>query len=373
MAQQGWARRFSNMPTTSLSKKISIGLIGGGTVAQYGHLPAIAKTPVLSLAAVADPNPATRAQVAARYGAPAFADYRDLLKRPEIRAVSICTPVPTHYAIAAAALKAGVHVFCEKPLADSPQRCRHLVALAKKHQRLLAVNFEFRFDEDARVMQACLASGELGKLQVMRFVYNWSAHGARGPAAARRAAFMQNGGGSMDCGVHYLDLARFLSGSEFKTVSAMGQWVEPQFRYPGHILIQARMKSGVLAHIEASFVYTHRSRARTFFMHHEIIGERGLVSWMARPPDPEWRTVPRRSHISGELQILTAQRTQVKSVQFAKQFDATYAEWAQCLRRGTMQGARLATGEDGARAAACMWRALTLADRERRRPRKNDF
>ncbi|MBI4027531.1 MAG: Gfo/Idh/MocA family oxidoreductase [Verrucomicrobia bacterium] len=353
-----------------MNRRIQIGLIGCGTVAQYGHLPAIAKTPTLKLVAVAELDAATREKVAAQYGVAACADYRDLLARRDIQAVSVCTRVATHYEIGAAALRAGQHVFCEKPMADTPRRCRQLVALARKCKRLFAVNFEYRFDDDVCAMQQCIASGELGRLQVMRFVYNWSAHGARGPTAARRAAFMQNGGGSMDCGVHYLDLARFLSGSEFEAVSAMGQWVEPQFRYPGHILIQARMRSGALAHIEASFVYTHHSRAKTFFMRHEIIGERGIVSWMARPPNPERRTVPSLPHISGELQIITARRAQVKSVPFTKHFDATYAEWAQCLRRGTMKGARLAAGEDGARAAAFMWRVLALASRERRRFQK---
>lgn len=214
-------------------------------------------------------------------------------------------------------------------------------------------------------MKECLESGELGKLQVLRFVHNWSAHGATGAHASRRAAFLQHGGGSMDCGVHYLDLARFLTGSEFAKVSVMGQWAEPQFRYPGHVLIEARMKNSVLVLIEASFIYTHTSRAKTFFYQHEAIGGRGIVSWQTNPSSPVSKTDPSLPYIPGTLQVLTQRRTLVKTTRFAKHFADTYAEWARCLARGTMSGSRLATGEDGRRAAQTMWRILALADRER--------
>src|SRR3989338_8791671 len=123
-------------------KKITpVGLIGCGTVAQYGHLPAITKTRALSLVAVADLDRTAREKVSKHYGADGYEDYRDLLARRDIQAVSVCTRVATHYEIVAAALRAGKHVFCEKPFADTPRRCQRLVELARQRRRLLAVNF----------------------------------------------------------------------------------------------------------------------------------------------------------------------------------------------------------------------------------------
>lgn len=103
--------------------RIPIGVIGCGTVAQYGHLPAIAKTKRLSLVAVSDLDAATCKKAAGLYGVDGYADYRELLSRREIQAVSVCTRVSSHFEIVSAALKAGKHVFCEKPFADTPQRC----------------------------------------------------------------------------------------------------------------------------------------------------------------------------------------------------------------------------------------------------------
>jgi predicted dehydrogenase len=344
------------------SQKIPVGVMGCGTVAQYGHLPAIASTPGLQLAAIADVQ--AREDVAAQYVVPQYNDYRELLRNDEIQAVTICTRVESHYEIARAALQAGKHVFCEKPLADSPQRCRVLASLAQRHNRLLAVNFEYRLSPAIGAMRKYLQNSEIGALQVMRFIYNWSAHGIHGVAGARRAAFLQHGGGAMDCGIHWLDLARFLSDSEPASFTARGQWVEEEFSYPGHVLLQARMQSGALAHIEAGFVYTHASRDRTFDLRLEVIGQRGVVSWLALPPRPGDKTA---DGSQGELQIFTPRRTEIHPAPLHKDFAGVYAEWTRCLRRGTLQGSVLASGEDGLRATSWMWRALDQARKERRK------
>jgi predicted dehydrogenase len=343
-------------------RSIPVALIGCGTVAQYGHLPAIAQTPELDLVAVADANEETAGAIAQEYSTAAYIDYRALLARPDVQGVTVSTPLPLHYEIVAAALNAGKHVFCEKPFTDTPEHGDELVELARRNKRMLAVNFEYRFDEAVRIMREVLASGEIGELQVMRFINNWSAHGVLGAAGERRARFLQDGGGCMDCGVHFLDLARYHSSSEFAEMSARGQWVEPQFRGPGHMLIQARMESGVLAHLEASFVYTHRSQTKTALYQYELIGERGVLSWR---PSPESER--------GDLHILTEERSEVRRTNSEKQFAATYASWAAALKRGSLADSGLATGEDGNHAAHWMARSLELAGQEQREFQERRF
>jgi predicted dehydrogenase len=343
------------MPT----EPIPVALIGCGTVAQYGHLPAIAQTPELKLVAVADANAETARAVATKYSASGYTDYRELLARPDVQGVTVSTQLPQHYEVVAAALKAGKHVFCEKPLTDTPERGDALVELARESGRMLAVNFEYRLDEAMRLMREVLLSGEIGKLQVIRLIHNWSAHGVLGAAGERRARFLQSGGGCLDCGVHFLDLARYLSGSEFEDMSARGQWVEPQFHGPGHMLIQARMQNGALAHLESSFVYTHRSQTKSVQFQYELIGERGVLSW--RPHSPSESTNGK----SGELQILTEERSEVLRTNSEKQFAATYKSWARSLATGTLDGSGLATGEDGNQATRWMAYSLELAEQER--------
>jgi predicted dehydrogenase len=343
------------------NNRIKVGLIGCGTVAQYGHLPTIAATPQLELVAIADVAEPTVESISAQYQVAGTTNYHELLARPDIVAVTVSTPLLSHYEVAAAAMRAGKHVFVEKPFADSIEHCKELVEIAKETGSMLGVNFEYRFDEGVLKMRELLQSGELGRLQVMRFVNNWSAHGVNGAAGARRARFLQDGGGSMDCGIHFLDLARFLSQSEVASMSAVGQWVEPQFKGPGHMLIQARMDSGALALVEASFVYTHNSLARAAFMQYEVIGERGVATWCTPPTTPGGSF----SNQKTELHILTQDRTEVFPFSTEKQFATVYNEWARCLARGSMQGSPLATGQDGSQAACWMWDALAQAEAER--------
>src|SRR5688572_29603507 len=98
-------------------ENIPVALIGCGTVAQYGHLPTITQTPGLKLAAVADTNETTARAMGEQYHAQSYTDYHELLARPDIKAVTVSTPLPYHYEVVAAALEAGKHVFVEKPFA----------------------------------------------------------------------------------------------------------------------------------------------------------------------------------------------------------------------------------------------------------------
>lgn len=348
-------------------KKIGVGLIGCGTVARYGHLPAIAESDGLKLIAVADLSEAGRKEAEDRYAVDSYAEYNDLLAREDIAAVSLTTPLPTHYEIAHRAMESGKHVFCEKPFVETIAEAEELRQLATQKGLLFGLNFEYRIDEPTIRMKAALDAGDLGRLQVLRFAYNWSAHGLTGPLGLRRAEFLRNGGGCMDCGVHYLDLARYFSGSEFAHLAAMGQWTEPQFRYPGHLLLQARMTSGALAQIEVSFIYTHASRDRTWFMQHEIIGDRGMASWQADTPFlkiSSQKDSP--DELGGVLQIVTENGHSVEPLGSNKPFARVYAEWERCLRTGTMQGSPLATVHDGCQATEAMIRTLSAADAERK-------
>jgi len=349
---------------------IGIGLIGCGRVADYGHLPTIAASPQWVLRGVSDLDPAALERQATRYGVPGYADYHELLAREDIALVTICTRVDTHFEIASAALCAGKHVFCEKPMAATEQECEALALLAKEKGLLFGVNFELRVNDSIRVLREVIASGELGKLHVLRFVHNWSCHGIHTPVwgGARRAKFMQEGGGALDCGIHFLDLARFLGGGDFQKVNAMGQWLEPEYRYPGHVIVQARLHNGVMAHIEVSLSYTHASQRQTHFFQYEAIGENGVVSAQEdtpllkvaadAPPQPDGGR-------AGLVQIVTAARTELRTVGTSKAFLAVYEEWARAIRAGTLEGSWLATAEDGRQAAQWMWRILAQADQER--------
>src|SRR5689334_9940720 len=99
-------------------KQIGIGIIGCGGIVLQNHLPGLALCPEAKLTALCDNNPAVLQRAGQQTGVTAlYADYQDLVARPEVNAVIIATPNRSHAPIALAAIAAGKHVLCEKPIA----------------------------------------------------------------------------------------------------------------------------------------------------------------------------------------------------------------------------------------------------------------
>mgnify|MGYP000200463728 CR=1 FL=1 len=125
---------------------------------------------------------------------------------------------------------AGKHCLLEKPMASTSRQCDEMVAAFRQAGKVLAINFEYRVSPLLRSIRDDVRTGRIGKLLSIRLVYNWDNHWHRPDFHARRAAFLNEGFGCMDCGVHYLDLGRWIGGGDFVRLAAEGTWAEPQFR-----------------------------------------------------------------------------------------------------------------------------------------------
>jgi predicted dehydrogenase len=124
-----------------------------------------AELPQARVHTVADLNPRSLETVARRYpGVRTTTDFRELLADPEIDAVAVATPVSTHYDLAMAALKAGKHVWLEKPMTETSEQARELVAEAARRKRVLLVDHTFIYTGAVRKMRDLVAEGELGKV-----------------------------------------------------------------------------------------------------------------------------------------------------------------------------------------------------------------
>lgn len=118
------------------------------------------------LVAVCDASAERRAQAEASYlGSAMCGDLSEALAMPEVEAVFIATPVFTHHALATAALRAGRHVFVEKPIAGTAAEAWDLVALASEVDRCLMVDHTFLYTGAVRKVRELVESGEIGKLQ----------------------------------------------------------------------------------------------------------------------------------------------------------------------------------------------------------------
>jgi predicted dehydrogenase len=200
--------------------KLRVGIVGVGGIARDQHLPAWSKVPFAEVVAVADVSEEALARVAEKFPVRhCFRDWHDLVGLDGLDVVDICTPNRTHAAIALAALGAGKHVLCEKPLATTGAEAEALADTSRKAGRLLMTAQHFRFKPACRQLKALIDAGMLGDLYYARAQF------LRRRLVPPRPGFIErrlSGGGPVfDVGVHILDLAYWYLGTpEPVTVSA---------------------------------------------------------------------------------------------------------------------------------------------------------
>ena len=124
---------------------IRVGVIGTGVGAAV-HIPALHYLPETEVAAVCSRRADRAAAAAAEHGVPTFyTDFRELVRDPGIDAVVVASPPYLHHPMALAAMEAGKHVLCEKPMARNLAEARDMVKLAERVGVAAVVNHEFRF------------------------------------------------------------------------------------------------------------------------------------------------------------------------------------------------------------------------------------
>ena len=119
---------------------LNIGIIGCGKIAQVRHLPEYEQNPGARIAGLYDLNQERAQTLAAQYGAKVYPSYEALLADPAIDAVSVCSANVSHAEITVAALEAGKHVLCEKPMATTLADCERMVSAAKKSGKRLMID-----------------------------------------------------------------------------------------------------------------------------------------------------------------------------------------------------------------------------------------
>lgn len=217
---------------------LRIGLIGYGRIARDVHAPVLQRLPGARLTAVAEPDPQARA--AARglgRGVSAHADYLELLQG-EVDAVVVCSPTPTHAACALAALRAAKHVYLEKPLADSLEDGRALVAAREQSGVVGMIGFNYRFNPVFAALRDALRTGAAGAVALVRTSFCTP----RRPAPEWRRG--RAGGVLLDLASHHVDLVQWLFETRVHEVAAL---VASRFAEHDTAVIQARLANGVLA------------------------------------------------------------------------------------------------------------------------------
>jgi len=201
-----------------MAKKVRAGVIGAGAIGP-AHMRGYQQTAGAELTAVCDVNRG-RAQAAAKqFGVPhVFTDYRKLLAAKVADAVSVCTPNASHLPITLAALEAGTHVLCEKPLALDGGQGRRMVEAARKARRVLMTAQSMRYGAGARVLKRMAEEGRFGDLY---FGKGMMLRRAGIPKGWFQDMKQSGGGPLIDIGVHVLDFLWWVMGTP-KPISAFG-------------------------------------------------------------------------------------------------------------------------------------------------------
>ena len=194
-------------------KNLRIGLVGVGAAAQINHIPALKRMEGVEITALCDRDPEKAARVAQKFGIPrAHQRFDDLLADEEIDAVDLCTPNYLHSPMATAALEAGKHVLCERPLARSADEAAAMVKAAKKADRVLMCAVQHRFRPDAMLLKKFVEKGDLGEIFFAKA--GWLRQRTEWDSDEWRRQKRESGGGVvLDLGFQMLDLSLWMMGS----------------------------------------------------------------------------------------------------------------------------------------------------------------
>ncbi|MFC6066593.1 Gfo/Idh/MocA family protein [Streptomyces ochraceiscleroticus] len=222
--------------------------------------------------------------------AAAETDWRALIARDDVDLVDICTPGDSHAEIALAALEAGKHVLCEKPLANSAAEAEAMTAAAESARargRFTMVGFNYRRTPAMTLARRFIAEGRIGTLRQLRATYlqDWLVD-PLAPMTWRLRKDSAGSGALGDLGAHIVDLAQYLAGELLTGVSAVTETFVRQRPLPsgggtGEVtvddaaLFTGRFASGALASFEASRVAAGRKNSLRI----EVNGDRGSLAF----------------------------------------------------------------------------------------------
>jgi len=207
---------------TGMSKKLKVGIIGCGGIAEFKYCMALASIPEAEVVAFCDIIPEKAVAMSKLYkaeNADIYEDYEQLLKDDSIDVVHVCTPNISHAPITVAALKAGKHVMCEKPMATTYKDAKLMCDTAGETGKQLSVGYQYRCRPEPLYLKEVCKNDELGE------IYFAKAHAIRRRGVPTWGVFLkekeQGGGPLIDIGTHALDMTLWMM-DNYKPKTVMG-------------------------------------------------------------------------------------------------------------------------------------------------------
>jgi myo-inositol 2-dehydrogenase/D-chiro-inositol 1-dehydrogenase len=322
-----------------MGKRLRIGVIGFGRMGR-GFVAAMMANPVWEVAAVCDVHPAARAD--ARQLLPAarvVSDPEDILADKSLPIVGLFTLADARPGLMRRALAEKKHILAEKPLAPDVQTEWDLLQAIEKSDRLVAVNIFNRNAWYHKEIQASIADGEIGDLAIVRVCHMTPGH-------MPTEGHEPEGPPFHDCGMHYVDVARWYAKSEYKSWHAQGlrMW---NYKDPWWVQCHGTFENGVAFDITQGFVYGHLAKDKTHNCYVDCIGTRGVARM-------------RHDFKNATIEVHGTGRTLVKTAPFNdKKLDVMVDIFARSLIAGKNLG--FPTPRDSVIASEVAWAMLNDA------------
>lgn len=251
-------------------QKVRIGFIGCGGIATHAHLPAYKKIPQAEIVALCDVSRAAVDKAGDQFGIEnRYTDYRELLERPDIDAVDVCTPNHVRAAPAIAAAEAGKHVLAQKPMGIAIEEATKMIDAAKRSQVKLAVIYMRRFGAQYHLVKRLLDAGLIGRVTALRERVGHDG-GLRLPEGAWRRSFETLAGSWSLLGVHSADLFRWYGGP-VKRIAAIGKTLVSPMEGDDNFGAVLEFSSGTLGVLESCYNMIPSNNLL------EVYGDRGTI------------------------------------------------------------------------------------------------
>lgn len=304
-----------------MARKYRVGIIGYGRMGR-GFAAAMLANPVYEVAAICDLHPQARQEAQQLFPkALVTADADEVLKDKTIGVVGLFTLADARPDLLKRAIAAKKQIIAEKPLAADVKTEWALLKAIEKYEKkggLVAVNIFNRNAWYHKEIQQCIADGEIGELAIIRVCHMTPGH-------MPTEGHEPEGPPFHDCGMHYVDVARWYARSEFKTWHAQGirMWSYPE---PWWIQCHGTFENGVVFDITQGFVYGHLAKDKTHNCYVECIGTQGIARM-------------RHNFKDATIEVHGTDRTLVKTAPFNdKKLDVMVDLFARSLMAGKNVG-----------------------------------